>query len=180
MRGRRHREGAGATLPSRAPGARGGAVGGTLLSRASRNGRGARVPRLLFVVALLAVAGAGCGAGLGKPARARAARDRLPRVEVVQPQRMTLLRRVELAATVEALQRVDLAARVPGTVQIAKDVDIGRWVKRGEVLVRLDVPDLRADKKHKEALLEQARRQVDQAGEARTVARQEVEEARQQ
>src|SRR5204862_8280013 len=124
---------------------------------------GAGVPRLL--VCLRAASVAGCGAGRDKLSGARAPRDRLPRVEVVQPQRTSLVRKIELAATVEALQRVDLAARVPGTIEIGKDVDIGRWVKRGEVLLKLDVPDLRADKKHKEALLEQARRQVDQSEE---------------
>jgi RND family efflux transporter MFP subunit len=85
---------------------------------------------------------------------------------------------VELAATVEPLQRVDLCARVPGIVEyLPREIDIGRRVKAGEVVVRLGVPDLVADKKHKEALLEQARKQKVQAQEAQAVAEREVEEA---
>jgi RND family efflux transporter MFP subunit len=105
----------------------------------------------------------------------------LPRVEVVRPQRTELQRRIDLSATVEALKRVELCARVPGIVDyLPDDVDIGRKVAAGEKLLHLAVPDLEADKKHREALLEQARKQKVQAEEARTVAEREVEEAEKQ
>src|SRR5262245_54954030 len=93
---------------------------------------------------------AGCGHG---KARKRGFVERLPRLEVVQPARKHIQRRVELAATVEPLQRVDLAARVPGVVSyLPPQIDIGREVKKGEVLLRLAVPDLEAEKKYREAL----------------------------
>ena len=44
----------------------------------------------------------------------------------------------------------------------------------------LDVPDLRADKRHKESMLTLARKQVEQAERAGAVAKQEIKEARQQ
>ncbi len=129
-----------------------------------------------LVIALVALSG--CGKAKN---RARVHPERLPRVEVIRPQRTTLLRKIELAATVEPLQRVELFARVPGTVEyLPRTIDIGRRVRKGEKLVQLAVPDLEADRMHKEALAEQARKQAIQAERAVTVARREVDEARQQ
>ena len=130
-------------------------------------------PCLLVSLSLLA----GCGKLGKKPPRVGV--DRLPRVEVVRPKRTGLLKKAELNATVEPLQKADLCARVPGTVDfLPKAVDIGRKVKKGDKLVHLAVPDLEADKKQKEALLEQIRKQVEQAKQAKVVAEAEVEEAR--
>jgi RND family efflux transporter MFP subunit len=97
---------------------------------------------------------------------------------VVWPVHKDLLRRIELAATVEPLKVVDLTARVPGIVDYLPDhIDIGRRVKAGEVLVRLAVPELLADRRTKEATLEQARKQKISAEETLAVAEREVEEA---
>jgi RND family efflux transporter MFP subunit len=118
----------------------------------------------------------GCSEEQRKPKRARG--ERLPRVEVTRPKRGSLLRHIKLAATVEPLQRSDLSARVPGTVDyMPRDIDIGRRVRKGQKLIHLAVPDLEADKKHKESMLEQANKQVEQADRALAVARQEVKEA---
>src|SRR5438874_10502339 len=106
--------------------------------------RGLRLS-LLLLVPCVCLVGVGCGKDAGKPSRTRGPRDRLPRVEVVKPKRDVLLRKIEVAANIEPLQRVELAARVAGIVRIDKDVDIGKWVKKGDVLLTLDVPDLRAD-----------------------------------
>jgi RND family efflux transporter MFP subunit len=128
---------------------------------------------------LLIVTVAGCGHGPAKPRRG--AEERLPRLEYVKPRRGLLTRTLELTANVEAMKRVDLCARVPGVVEYLPDqIDIGRPVRAGEVLVRLAVPELEADKRLKEALLEQARKQEAQAREAREVAEKEVTEARKQ
>jgi RND family efflux transporter MFP subunit len=119
----------------------------------------------------------GCGYGSAKPPRQEL--ERLPRLEVIRPVRTNLFRRVELAATVEPMKKVDLCARVPGIVgHLPDQVDIGRPVRAGEVLARLEVPDLEADKEHKKALLVQARKQKVQAEEAKTVAEREVEESK--
>src|SRR4051812_40190982 len=67
---------------------------------------------LVIFLPLLAVLG--CGHGEAKPRRGSV--ERLPRLTVVQPIRGELSRTTELAAQVEALKRVDLAARVPGIV----------------------------------------------------------------
>jgi len=121
----------------------------------------------------------GCGRGPSRSTNERV--ERPPRMEVVRPRRVSLARKLEMAATVEALKRIELCARVPGVVDYLPDeMDIGRRVAKDEVLLRLAVPELEADKKHKEALLEQARKQKVQAEEARTVAEREVEEAQRQ
>jgi RND family efflux transporter MFP subunit len=125
------------------------------------------------------VISSGCSEEQRKPKRARG--ERLPRVEVTRPLRTGLLRRIKLAATVEPLQRSDLSARVPGRIDfMPRSIDIGRRVKKGQKLIHLAVPDLEADKKHKESLLEQAKKQVEQADKALGVARQEVKEADEQ
>src|SRR5579872_1501229 len=121
--------------------------------------------RLLVAVPLAVLVG--CGHGGRAP---RGAVERLPRLEVVRPQRVELKRIVELAATLRAMKEVDLNARVPGVVDYLPDsIDIGRKVKQGEVLLRLAVPELEADKKHRQALLAQARKQKVRAQEAHTV-----------
>src|SRR5215468_10972220 len=141
--------------------------------------RGLRLSLLLLALCLSLV-GAGCGKDVGKPARTRGPRDRLPRVEVVSPKREVLLRKIDVAANFEPLQRVELSARVAGIVRIDKEIDIGKWVKKDEVLLRLDVLDLRADKQHKEAMQTLAQKQLKQAEKAVAVAKQEVKEAKQQ
>lgn len=111
--------------------------------------------------------------------------DRLPHLEVVKPTPTPRLqRRIELSATVEAMEKVDLNARVPGVVRpLSGDkeiVDINRPIRAGEVLIRLEVPDLEAQKKQKEALRDQARQQKAQAEETRNVTAKEVVEAEKQ
>lgn len=136
--------------------------------------------RTSLLVAILAVV----GCGLKEPKPRPNEIERLPRVEVVRPIRTNLERRIEISATVEPMEKVELCARVPGVVdQLADDMDIGRVVKGprdgmpGEKILALAVPDLEAQKKHKEALLEQARKQKVQAAEARAVGGREVVEA---
>jgi HlyD family secretion protein len=134
---------------------------------------------------VLSVVVSGCGMKESKPRLSEA--ERLPRVEVVTPLRTNLERRIEISATIEPMEKADLCARVPGVVEyLPEDVDIGRVVKGprdglpGEKLVGLAVPDLEAQKKHKDALLEQARKQVVQTEEARAVGEREVAEAEKQ
>lgn len=128
---------------------------------------------LLLSFALLA----GCGKPAAQPRRG-ARVERLPRLEVVQPERKRLVRRLEVSAIVEALQKVDLSARVPGVVKdFPPRIDIGYEVKKGEVLCQLAVPELEVDRSYKEALLDQAKKLEVVAAAALVVARREVEES---
>jgi RND family efflux transporter MFP subunit len=133
---------------------------------------------LLLALGLLPTV-AGCESRAERSRRHGA--ERLPRLEVVQPRAMSLARTIELAVTIEPLEKVDLCARVPGVVEyLPADVDIGRQVQAGEKLIRLAVPDLEAQKRQKEALLEQARNQRVQAEEMANVAAKELQEAQKQ
>jgi HlyD family secretion protein len=133
--------------------------------------------------AVLGVA-AGCGFADNRPRPAEI--DRLPRLETVEPERYRLPVRIELSALVDAMEKADLCARVTGVVESLQlvpgksEVDIGRRVAAGEPLLKLAVPDLEADKRHKEALLDQAEKQRQQTIEAQNVAAKELEEAKEQ
>ena len=133
---------------------------------------------------ILALAVAGCeskGASLQKPEE-----DRYPRVETIKPQRLVLPVHIELNAFVEAMEKADLCARVPGVIESLQldpakpEVDIGRLVAGGEPLVKLSIPDLEAERVYKEALWEQAKKQKDQTVETQKVADKELQEAREQ
>ncbi len=96
------------------------AVPGGIVLRSGRIGWAAFLP-LLGVL--------GCGYGSAKPPRQEL--ERLPRLEVIRPVRTDLFRRVELAATVEPMKKVDVCARVPGVVgHLPETMDIGRPVRR--------------------------------------------------
>jgi RND family efflux transporter MFP subunit len=127
---------------------------------------------------------AGCGFADHKPRPAEV--DRLPHLETVQPERYQLPVRIELTALVEAMEKADLCARVPGIVESLQlsagkpEIDIGSRVSAGEPLLKLAVPDLEADKKHKEALLDQAEKQKQQTLSAQDVAAKDLDEAKEQ
>jgi HlyD family secretion protein len=133
----------------------------------------------LFTSLALAATLAGVGCEKSAPkARRGATRERLPRVLVVNPKMQPLARRLEVAATVEAMKSVDISARIPGIVRDLDDeMTIERVVKEGEILLKLDVPELVAEQATKSALAEQARKQEKLSEAALTVAEREVEES---
>lgn len=143
------------------------------------------VRRGAWLPAVILFAAAGCGFD-NKPRPVET--ERLPHLETVEPKQYPgkLPVRIELSAMVEAMEKADLCARVPGMVETLQpdpgkpEVDIGRRISAGEPLVKLAVPDLEADRKHKEALLDQAAKQKQQALEAQNVAAKDLEEAKAQ
>jgi RND family efflux transporter MFP subunit len=142
--------------------------------------------RTTFPWAWLAVTMAlfGCGIKTNDPQKEDA--ERLPRVETILPERSYFAIHIELSGVVEAMERADLCARVPGYVESFQlnpekpEVDIGRQVAAGEPLVKIAIPDLEAEKEYKLALLFQAEKQLDQTVEAKKVAVKELQEAREQ
>ncbi len=65
-------------------------------------------------------------------------------------------------ATIEAFQQVQLYSRVAGIVKSVM-VDVGDRVKRGQVLVELDAPDVELELRQKMALVQQAKAETNQA-----------------
>jgi RND family efflux transporter MFP subunit len=107
--------------------------------------------------------------------------DRLPHVEVIRPEYKTRPDTIELLATIEPMEKAQLSAQVPGEVKdMSPSIDIGRSIQKGEELLTLDIPAVRAELENKEALLTQSRNLRDQAEEALRVANQEIEEAKAQ
>jgi RND family efflux transporter MFP subunit len=143
-----------------------------------------KLRRQVWLPAAVLTVAAGCGFMDNKPRPSEV--DRLPRLETAEPERYRLPVRIELSALVDAMEKADLCARVAGVVESLQlvpgkpEVDIGRRVAAGEPLLKLAVPDLEADKRHKEALLDQAEKQKQQTIEAQNVAAKELEEAREQ
>ena len=88
----------------------------------------------LLALALCAVAG--CG-GDAKSARASGP----PSVSVVRPQRGDMTRSITLPGDLVGLYESALHAKVTGYLK-SIDVDKGDWVKKGQVLAEIEVPEL--------------------------------------
>jgi membrane fusion protein, multidrug efflux system len=85
----------------------------------------------------LCVVAAGCGSREGDPSSARS----LPSVSVVRPERGAMTRSVTLPGDLVGLYESALHAKVTGYLKSIR-VDKGDWVKKGEVLAEIEVPEL--------------------------------------
>ena len=123
-------------------------------------------------LAVLAVCGAGVGAGVlagfipnplaagPKVAGAAATAEKIPTVKVVRPKRESSVAiTVDQIAAVEPYYRADLRARASGTVKLVLH-DIGDKVKKGEVLVVIDVPESDQDVARSEAMILQRQQEL--------------------
>ena len=92
--------------------------------------------------------------------------DSRPRVEVVHPRRITVARRLQTNATLDAFEETNSLAKVSGYLSDVR-VDIGDHVKAGQVLAVIDIPEMeqelaeaKAQLKSKQSSLESARRRT--------------------
>jgi RND family efflux transporter MFP subunit len=179
--------------------AAGGALSGQAVPLAEGALRAMSLTQFKLAVVLLLVVGAfGAGAALTRPALEAAPPGRdallspLPApglkpgqagpasavaVGVVRPRPGGLDRTTRQPCTVQAFSRVDLSPEVPGVLR-GLSVDIGDRLKRGQVLAKIDAPQLALGERQAAAALRQARGQVREA-EARVAgAKAEVHAAR--
>lgn len=120
---------------------------------------------ILFIASLVAIA-QGCHHAAPPPAPIASA----PEVTTAKPQRQPLVLATTQPGRIEAFEQTPLFAKVAGYVdEIA--VDIGDTVKKGDVLVRLSVPELVDELHQKEALVAQAEAEVKQAESMITASR---------
>ena len=77
----------------------------------------------------------------------------LVRAEVVKPLHRPLLRQVSLPASIRADELVDLYAKTSGFVGTI-NVDIGSRVKKGDILVEIDVPEMLDELRQAESLVQ--------------------------
>lgn len=129
--------------------------------------------------ALLLAAG-GCGhpsAAETGGAPAAAAPSGVDRVRVGPPQRKTLTLSTSQPGRIESYEETPLFPKVAGYVEQVL-VDIGDQVDKGQVLVRLWVPELQDEQEQQEALVAQAEAEVQQAEAAVQAAEARINSAR--
>lgn len=101
----------------------------------------------------------GCGRGGSPPLVAAAS---APVVGVVQVERQDLTRTLRLAAEFKPYQDITVNAKVAGYVQTIY-VDVGDWVKQGQLLAVLEVPELQDQLHQAQAAVEQSKEGVQRA-----------------
>jgi multidrug resistance efflux pump len=125
------------------------------------------------LMSLFALGGAAVGAGVltgaisnpfdGATPKASAgtpATDHVPTVKTIRPKRETsVAMTVDQLATVEPYFRADLRARASGIVRKVCH-DIGDKVKKGEVLIEIDVPESEQDVAKSEAMILQREQEL--------------------
>jgi HlyD family secretion protein len=138
-----------------------------------------RSPAASRLTAILLVALAGCSKS---PPSGPAGGPPPPALTVVHPQKKMLPRVIEQPGTVRAYEETPLYAKLAAYV-IAVRVDIGDTVDGpsssapGTVLAELSIPELEDEGRQKDALVEQAAAEVEQAKEMVTIAQAGVETA---
>lgn len=119
----------------------------------------------VFVLELIlsALGAAALGSGCGHQA-APAAPQTTPPTQVTagKPERKTISLSTTQPGQIEAFEQTPLFPKIAGYVE-ELFADIGDLVKKGQVLVRLSVPELHDDLRQKEALVAQADAEVQQA-----------------
>lgn len=86
----------------------------------------------------------------------------IPTVEVAKPIRKDLVRKIKLTANIEPLYKATLYAKSAGYLKWIK-VDIGDWVKKGDILAEIDIPEMSNEYDQVHAELREARANFDQA-----------------
>ena len=100
-----------------------------------------------------------------------------PEVTAAKPQRQPLVLATTQPGRIEPFEQTPLFAKVAGYVDSVA-VDIGDVVKKGDVLVRLSVPELADELHQKEALVAQAEAEAQQAESLITASRAAAETAK--
>jgi len=138
------------------------------------------VKRTLGALALLTVMAGSIGCGTGRAAAASA--PAAPVVSTVKPRRADLLRTITLPGDLVGIAEAALHAKVTGYLKQI-DVDKGDWVKKGQLLATIEVPELEQKLKRARADLEVRRVTYQRLkgvweSDPRLVAREDVDVAR--
>jgi len=88
-----------------------------------------------------------------------------PALPVVYPTRQTLVRKIQQPGYIRAYEQTPIYSKISGYVEEVK-VDIGQSVKKGDLLLKMYVPEMEQDFVAKEARVQQAIAEVTQAEEA--------------
>lgn len=135
--------------------------------------------QLLFSVALLGVAAVplACSRpGSDQESKVSAKAD-AKQLQIVKPEKRAVTRVVSQPGTVQAFEETSLYPKLPGYVgtianeldgdnNTGRQLDIGSRVKKGQLLVHLEVPELEKEWKQKLALIKQSEAEVLQSEKA--------------
>jgi RND family efflux transporter MFP subunit len=140
-------------------------------------------------VSILAAAGAvlvSLAAGCDRPPAgtsdqaAQAAPTEAPAVKVVRPERRDVRRLIERPGfNIDAYERTPLYAKLPGYV-LKWNADIGKSVRKDDILAELSIPEMEVELKQKEAAVRQAAAEIKEANAAVLRARAELARAKSQ
>ncbi len=134
------------------------------------------VAGLTVLAGCLPLLAAGCGQPRSAAAEVAAAAPP-PTVAVGRPVRQALTISVEEPGEVQAIERTPIFARIPGYVAEVL-VDMNDRVHKGQVLARLDVPEVEAEYLRQAARVAQAKAEIEQAHRARAAAEANLATAR--
>lgn len=101
-------------------------------------------------------------ASMSMPDRLSAAAESLPVVTVLAPERRPGVETIALPASVEAIEKAILYAKVSGYVQRIH-VDKGDRVKKGEVLAQLEVPEVEKEYQSAQAAVAESQAEYERA-----------------
>jgi HlyD family secretion protein len=99
-----------------------------------------------------------------------------PAVPIIHPARQSLIRQVRQPGWVRAFEQTPIYSKIPGYVEQV-NVDIDSRVKKGDLLVKLFVPELEKDYDAKKARVTQAEADIKQAEQALLAAEASVNTA---
>jgi RND family efflux transporter MFP subunit len=130
--------------------------------------RTGKLPRILWLVPLAALGALGYGAMGQMERRAQAEQTQtetaafIPKVRAIQARRVATPMQVTLPGATDAFEQSVVRARATGYVA-ERNVDIGARVKSGQLLARIEAPELRQQLLQAEAQLAQTDAALDQA-----------------
>lgn len=128
--------------------------------------------RLLWIPSTLAIlcTTAGCSRpSTAQPTPAPAAAPAQATVTTVKPEKKTMRRSLGQPGQIEAFQQTPLHAKISGFVQEVR-ADIGDVVENGQTLAVISVPEMDEELAEKEALVAEARAEVERAQKAQAAA----------
>jgi multidrug resistance efflux pump len=127
--------------------------------------------------ALLLVLASGCWQSATNDLPSGPAEEQSVRsVRVVTPERKTVRREVGQPGLIEAFERTPIVSRIPGYV-LKWNVDIGDSIHKGDILAELWVPEMVAELKLKEEMVQQATKSLAMAKAQVATAKAHVQEA---
>ena len=111
--------------------------------------------------------------GCGGPSAAKSSGEEAKgpvKLPVLKPIRETVTRLIQQPAYIKAYEETPIYSKIAGFLDKEPNVDKGSWVKKGEMLVVLRVPEMEADLELKKAKVKQMEAQIVQAQETLSAA----------